>query len=63
MMDERKLAETIARDIFEAGSELDDKTQRLAFKGGSYPDAETDIGGYCESALVDRIYASLIAAR
>ena len=63
-MNERKLAETIARDIFESGDELpNDKTQRISFKGGKYPDAETDIGGFCESALADRIHASLIAER
>ena len=46
-----ELACSIARDIFSSGDNGDDKAQRLAFKGGKYPDHETDLGGYCEEAL------------
>ncbi len=62
-MDERKLAVKIARDIFKSGDQSNDKTQRMAFKGGEYPDSETNLGGYCEVALADRIHATLIAER
>ena len=66
-MTERQLAERIAADIFKAGSEpsrgVGGTVQRIAFKGGKYPGAETNLGGYGLPALADRIHASLIAAR
>ncbi len=62
-MNETQLANRIATDIFESGDRLPDKTQRIAFRGGEYPDAETTLGGYCQSALADCIRASLIAVR
>ena len=55
------LACAIARDIFASGDEPHDKVQRIAFKGGNYPDAETELGGYCEESLARRIDASLKA--
>ena len=37
--------------MFEAMSEGDNKVHRIAFKGGDYPDNETDLGGLCEEAF------------
>lgn len=66
-MDERKLADRIAADIFEAGSEpsrgLAGTVHRIAFKGGEYPNSETELGGYCQSALADLIHQSIIYER
>lgn len=38
-------ANLIARGIFAAGDEPDDKVQRIEFKGGKWPDTETSLGG------------------
>lgn len=56
-----ELASAIARDIFSMGDHPlnDDKAHRIEFKGGHYPDGETDLGGLCEKSLADRIDASL----
>ena len=66
-MNERKLADRIAVDIFEAGGEpskgVDRTVQRIAFKGGTYPGAETTLGGFCQQALADCIHQSLISER
>lgn len=45
------LATYLARAIFECGDQCNDKAQRLEFKGGTYPDSETALGGLCESSL------------
>lgn len=50
----------IARVIFEVGDEPQDKVRRIAFRGGKYPDGETDLGGLNELALtavIDRALA------
>lgn len=44
------LAMRIARHIFERGVGPGE-TQRIALKGGTYPDSETDRGGLNEIAL------------
>jgi hypothetical protein len=50
----------IARAIFAAPSGIgNDRVQRIAFKGGKYPDSETDLGGLCEIALADVICGAL----
>jgi hypothetical protein len=50
----------IAQAIFEAPSGFkNDRTQRIAFKGGKYPDRETDLGGFNESALAECITREL----
>lgn len=49
----------LAREIFELGSEPTDIVQRLEFKGGRYPDAETNLGGLSESSLADFIAYAL----
>lgn len=48
----KELASYLARQIFKLGDEGADRTQRLEFKGGEWPDKETDLGGVCEVALV-----------
>lgn len=47
------LAIRLARAIFALGDagEDNDKTQRIQFMGGTYPDHETNLGGVCESSL------------
>jgi len=37
------------------GANPNDRCQRIAFKGGVYPDKETNLGGLCRTALRDRI--------
>lgn len=59
MVDDKELAALIARDVFQALSEKNDKCQRLEAKGGSYPDRETTLGGFCEIALASTIQDSL----
>jgi hypothetical protein len=54
----------MARMIFEAcmtdGSGTPEQTvQRLAFKGGTWPDNETDLGGMNEDCLASEIDAAL----
>lgn len=60
------LACTLARDLFDMGSEPSRGelgiVHRIAFKAGDYPDNETELGGLCEDALARRIDASLKAA-
>lgn len=60
------LACTIAKDLFEMGSEPSRGdagiVHRIAFKAGDYPDGETELGGLCEESLARRIDASLKAA-
>ena len=59
-----KIAKAIARDIFSAGdlvrqSGQSDNCQRIAFMGGKYPDAETELGGVSEEPLAGMISRSL----
>lgn len=39
----------------------DDKVQRIALKGGTYPNRETDLGGLSKAALVNVIQNALDA--
>lgn len=48
------LADKIARDIFAEGDERT-PCQRIQFMGGTYPDGETNQGGYCEAALANAL--------
>lgn len=50
----------IARKIFECGDETRSPCKRIAFKGGSWPDAERDQGGIGEVPLATLI-ATVIA--
>lgn len=58
-MENKELAAYLARQIFEIGDEPNDKAQRLEFKGGTYPDHETNLGGLSESSLADFIHYAL----
>jgi hypothetical protein len=58
-MSNQELAAAIARKIFEAGDMPHDKTQRIQFKGGEWPDNETSLGGFNERALADCILGVL----
>lgn len=49
--DHENQAAEIARRIFRCGDEFGDTVQRIQFKGGTYPDSETNQGGMCEKAL------------
>ena len=57
-IDTQKLAKIIARDIFEAGSDIGNKVQRIEFKSG-WPNEERALGGYAEGPLADRILMTL----
>jgi len=50
-MSNADIAAQLARAIFECGDTNHDKTQRLQLKGGRWPNAETDLGGFSEGAL------------
>jgi hypothetical protein len=50
-----ELVTKIAHHIFNCGHEPNDKVQRLEFKGGQYPDNETNLGGLCLDALINVI--------
>lgn len=58
-MSNRKLAKALARHVFATCDSKVDRTQRIEFKGGIYPTAETDLGGLCEIALEDVLLAAL----
>jgi hypothetical protein len=53
------LAKHIADVLFNTPTNSDDPCQRIAFKGGKYPSAETDLGGLCKSALANVILKAL----
>lgn len=53
------LSQNIARDLFKRLDLGDDKCQRLEAKGGSWPENETSLGGWCEAALANAIHESL----
>lgn len=53
------LAQRIARAIFASGDAPDDKAQRIEFKGGTWPDNETNLGGLCEESLAALILGQL----
>jgi hypothetical protein len=51
-MNNHELARKIARGIFAVNSDAPSgPVKRIALKGGTWPDNETDKGGLCESAL------------
>ena len=49
----------MARHIFSKFDVGRDKCQRLAAKGGKYPDSETNLGGLCELAFAEMIESAL----
>lgn len=53
------IAQRLARVIFEAGDQPHDKVQRIEFRGGSYPDRETSLGGMNQAALATEIEMEL----
>jgi hypothetical protein len=60
----RELGAYLARRIFEIGDEPEafgGKVQRIAFKGGTWPDHEKDNGGLNETALAGIITQALDA--
>lgn len=59
MADLKRLADLIARDVFEVGDERDQPCTRIQFKLGEWPDNETDAGGLCEPSLAGVVYRSL----
>ena len=58
-IEQKELAEKVARDIMAIGDEPNSKAQRLQYMGGEYPDNEKKQGGLCENALADVIEESL----
>ena len=56
-------AKALARAVFSGWGNNGDQCQRLAAKGGRYPDAETDLGGLCEEALAEVIEKELRSAK
>ena len=58
-MNNVELAKRLAREIFELGDDPHDKAQRIEFKGGTYPDHETKLGGLCESSLAQYLEYAL----
>jgi len=58
-MNNAQLGVYLARKLFELGDEPHDKAQRIEFKGGVYPDRETNLGGLTESSLADFIEYAL----
>ena len=52
-MTNAELARYLARELFKAGSEANDKAHRIQFKGGRWPDNETSLGGFGEPMLAD----------
>lgn len=52
-------AKAMARHIFRKFDAGSDKCQRLAAKGGKYPDSETNLGGLCEMAFAEMIERAL----
>lgn len=58
-MDNATLAARIAREIFLVGDDPTDKVQRIGFKGGRWPNHETELGGLNEPALASVIHRVL----
>jgi hypothetical protein len=54
-----ELARRIAHAIFVAGECNGQKAHRIEFKGGTWPDHETNLGGLCEKALAELIAKNL----
>ena len=63
MVNDNELAAIIARGIFDALSEPWDKCQRIEGRGGTYPDAETKLGGFGEKPLAEYIQRLLTEHR
>lgn len=51
MKDHIEIGRTIAREIFAIGDEAKNPCQRIEFKGGKWPDEETNNGGIGEGPL------------
>lgn len=59
-MNNKDLAESLAREIFAIGDEPDDKVQRIQFCGGSWlKNAETNLGGLNRDALARELHEIL----
>ena len=58
-MTNAELGVYLARQVFDLGDELGDKTKRIQFMGGKYPDAETKLGGLSELSLASFIAYAL----
>lgn len=58
--DKEALAAFLVRQIFACGDTEHDRTQRLAMKGGTYGQHETDLGGFNENALVAHLTRALL---
>lgn len=63
MVNDKELAEIIARKIFAAFDEPNDKCQRIEGKGGRYPGRETKLGGFSEKPLAEFIEGVLAEHR
>jgi len=56
----KHVAEKLADDLFEVGSEPDSPCRRIEFKGGDYfAQSEKAQGGYCKKALVTQFQKSM----
>ena len=63
MVDDRELGALVARHIFKSLDNGNDKCQRIEGKGGDWNVKETDLGGFCESALASVIAEALAEHR
>lgn len=59
MDDYDALGAALARDVFAIVVRNDDKTQRIQFMGGTWPNEETHLGGLCEEALAQFLAGAL----
>lgn len=55
----RDLASRLAAHVFHRVVTGGGTVQRIQFKGGKYPDNETNMGGLCESALACELMAGI----
>lgn len=58
-MENRELAQKLAKGIMDTGSDPGRPVQRIQFMGGEYPKNEIPQGGLCEAALSEVIYRLL----
>lgn len=58
-----EIAKQVVGDIFSCGTFREaERPHRIAFMGGNYPDAEVQLGGFCEDALVKFVAKSIAKA-
>lgn len=57
-----ELAEKIATNLLEAGSMDGNKVHRIQFKGGDWPNNETNLGGFGKAGLVGFLEGELAKA-